>query len=185
MKAAIRVIASQVTAILSLAVGAAAQSGQTAQPTYEVNRHPVPLSALVPQDGAKPNVLLQDDVKARLDALVPAAKATGASGATLVDYGSYKLQLSVRTASGGAEVHAHWDDVMMVEAGSATLLTGGAVVGGSTDENGETHGQKIDGGQTQTLSAGDMITVRAGTPHQILLTAGTVYEAVVVKVHEP
>jgi hypothetical protein len=30
-----------------------------------------------------------------------------------------------------------------------------------------------------------MVTVRAGTPHQILVTAGTVYGAVVVKIHEP
>jgi mannose-6-phosphate isomerase-like protein (cupin superfamily) len=124
-------------------------------------------------------------VKARLDTLVAAAKASGSSGATLVDYGSYKLQLSVRTASGGAEVHAHWDDVMVVEAGSATLVTGGTVVDGTADANGETHGAKIEGGETQALTAGDTVTVRAGTPHQILVAPGTVYEAMVVKVHEP
>jgi mannose-6-phosphate isomerase-like protein (cupin superfamily) len=177
--------AIQVVAILSLAAGAAAQSGQPPQTTHEVNRHPVPLSAAIPQADVKPDVLLQPDVKARLDALVSKAKATGSSGATLVDYGSYKLQLSVRTQSGGAEVHAHWDDVMVVEAGSATLVTGGMVADGSTDADGETHGQKIDGGQTRALAAGDMVTIRAGTPHQILLEPGTVYEAMVVKIHEP
>jgi mannose-6-phosphate isomerase-like protein (cupin superfamily) len=178
-------VAVQLVVMLAVAAGAAAQEGQAAQPPLEVNRNPVPLSAPPPPSGLEPNVLLQKDVKARLDALVPAAQATGSSGATLVDYGSYKLQLSVRTASGGAEVHAHWDDVMVVEAGSATLVTGGTVVDGSTDANGETHGQKIDGGQTQALAAGDMVTIRAGTPHQILLEPGTVYEAMVVKVHEP
>jgi mannose-6-phosphate isomerase-like protein (cupin superfamily) len=171
-------------AILALAAGAAAQNGQ-AQPPHVVNPHPMQLIPGPPPEGLKPNVLLQKDVKARLDTLVPAAQATGSASATLVDYGSYKLQLSVRTQSGGAEVHAHWDDVMMVEAGSATLVTGGTVIDGTTDANGETHGQKIDGGQTQTLAAGDMVTIRAGTPHQILLAAGTVYEAMVVKVHEP
>jgi mannose-6-phosphate isomerase-like protein (cupin superfamily) len=160
-------LAVQAIAFLTVAAGVAAQNGQPAQP------------------GLKPSVLLQQDVKARLDGLVPGAKASGSSGATLVDYGSYKLQLSVRTASGGAEVHAHWDDVMVVEAGSATLVTGGTVVGGNTDADGETHGAKIEGGQTQTLAAGDTVTIRAGTPHQILLAPGTVYEALVVKVHEP
>jgi mannose-6-phosphate isomerase-like protein (cupin superfamily) len=171
--------------MVALAAGAAAQNGQ-AQPPHVVNPHPMQLiPGPPPREGLTPNVLAQKDVKARLDTLVSAAKATGSAGATLVDYGSYKLQLSVRTQSGGAEVHAHWDDVMVVEAGSATLVTGGTVIDGSTDANGETHGQKIEGGQTQTLAAGDMVTVRAGTPHQILVAPGTVYEAVVVKVQEP
>jgi hypothetical protein len=30
-----------------------------------------------------------------------------------------------------------------------------------------------------------MVTVRAGTPHQILLAPGTTYGAMVVKIHEP
>lgn len=180
MRAAISAIV-----FLALAAGAAAQSGQTARPPLQVNRDPVPLSRPLPEPGAKPSVVLEKDLKAQLDALVPAAKTSGSSSATLADYGSYKLQLSVRTQSGGAEVHAHWDDVMVVEAGSATLVTGGAVVGGTTDDAGETHGQKIEGGQTQTLAAGDTVTIRAGTPHQILLEPGTVYEAYVVKVREP
>jgi mannose-6-phosphate isomerase-like protein (cupin superfamily) len=174
-----------VMAVLSLATMTAAQNGQSAQPPIEVNRHPMPLSDTIPQTGVKPGILLEADVKARLDTLIPAAQATGSSGETLADYGSYKLQLSVRTRSGGAEVHAHWDDVIVVEAGSATLITGGTVAGGNTDGDGETRGTKIDGGQTQTLSAGDMVTIRAGTPHQILLEPGIVFEALVVKVHEP
>ncbi|HTW49075.1 MAG TPA: hypothetical protein VMD92_14075 [Acidobacteriaceae bacterium] len=178
-------VAIQVIAILSLTAGAAAQSGQAGGFSHVANPVTSLLSTAPLGPGAGANVLLQKDVRARLDALVPAARATGSSGATLADYGSYKLQLSVRTASGGAEVHAHWDDVMVVEAGSATLVTGGTVAGGSTDANGETHGVKVEGGQTQTLAAGDMVTIRAGTPHQILLAPGTVYEALVVKVHEP
>lgn len=169
-------------AVLSFAACAAAQ---TMQPPIEVNRHPVKLTSAPPLPGAKPEAFLQQDVKARLDALVPEAQSKGSAGATLVDYGTYKMQLSVRAQSGGAEVHAHWDDVMVVEAGSATLVTGGTVVDGTTDADGETHGSKIEGGETQTLNAGDTVTIRAGTPHQILLASGTVYEALVVKVHEP
>lgn len=130
-------------------------------------------------------VFVQSDVKARLEQLVPEAQAKGSSGATLADYGSYKLQLSVRAASGGAEIHAHWDDVMLVEQGSATLVTGGTVPDAKTSGDGETHGPKIVGGTEQKLSVGDMVTIRAGTPHQLLIPAGTVYGAVVVKVHEP
>jgi mannose-6-phosphate isomerase-like protein (cupin superfamily) len=125
------------------------------------------------------------DVHEQIEKLIPAAKEKGSSGATIEDYGSYKLQLSVRTSSGGAEVHAHWDDVMIVEEGTATLITGGTVVDGKTNADGETHGSKIDNGTSRTLNPGDVLTVRAGTPHQLILAPGATYGAAVVKVREP
>ncbi len=125
------------------------------------------------------------DLHARLNQIMPGAGERGSNGATLADYGSYKIQLSVRTISGGAEVHAHWDDVMTVEQGSATLITGGAVVDGKTGDDGETHGSRIDGGQSRKIHPGDVLTIRAGTPHQLILAPGAVYSAVVIKIHEP
>ena len=154
--------------------------------------HPAPQAHLAAtvmpaaqEPGAQQPVFLQKDVKARIEPLIAEAKAKGSSGATLADYGSYKLQLSVRSVSGGAEIHAHWDDVMMVEQGSATLITGGTVPDAKTNADGETHGSKIVGGQEQTLNPGDMVTVHAGTPHQLLIPVGTIYSSVVVKIHEP
>ena len=125
------------------------------------------------------------DLHAQLEKLAAEAREKGSSGTTLEDYGSYKIQLSVRTASGGAEVHAHWDDVMIVEEGSATLITGGTVVDARTSADGETHGARVENGESRTIRPGDVLTVRAGTPHQLILTPETVYGAVVVKVHEP
>jgi quercetin dioxygenase-like cupin family protein len=74
---------------------------------------------------------------------------------------------------------------MIVEEGSATLITGGTVVDGKTNADGETHGSKIENGDSRTISPGDVLSVRAGTPHQLILAPGTTYGAVVVKVHEP
>ncbi|MGC2636883.1 MAG: hypothetical protein WA294_06870 [Acidobacteriaceae bacterium] len=119
----------------------------------------------------------------RLQNLIPEAQSKGSAGTTLFNYGRYNMQLSVRTISGGAEVHAHWDDVMIVEQGAATLLTGGTVVGGQTDAAGETKGVKIEGGQSQTIAPGDIVTVPAGTPHQILLGPNVIYGAVVIKIY--
>lgn len=137
------------------------------------------------EPAAQQPVFLQKDVKARIEKLIPEAKTKGSSGATLADYGSFKVQLSVRSTSGGAEIHAHWDDVMLVEQGSATLITGGTVPDAKTNADGETHGAKIAGGQEQELHAGDTVTVKAGTPHQLLIPVGTIYSSVVVKIHEP
>jgi mannose-6-phosphate isomerase-like protein (cupin superfamily) len=164
--------------ILGVALSAAAQS-----PGSPAVSAPSGAQQSAASDSAP--VFPVSDLHARIARLIPEARSKGSSGATVEDYGSYKIQLSVRTASGGAEVHAHWDDVMIVERGSATLITGGTVVDGKTNAEGETHGSKIEGGQSRTIGPGDILTVRAGTPHQLILKPGVPYGAVVVKVHEP
>jgi mannose-6-phosphate isomerase-like protein (cupin superfamily) len=90
----------------------------------------------------------------------------------------------VRTTSGGAEVHAHFDDVMIVQQGSATLVTGGTIIDPKSTPDGETKGTGIQGGKSQTISPGDLVTVNAGVPHQLLVSPGTTYSAVVIKVRE-
>ncbi len=50
--------------------------------------------------------------------------------------------------------------------------------------DGETKGTGIQGGKSQAISVGDVVTVNAGVPHQLLVPAGTVYSALVIKVKE-
>jgi mannose-6-phosphate isomerase-like protein (cupin superfamily) len=136
------------------------------------------------QSHGKADVFSARDLKAKVEALAPEAKTKGSSGATLADYGSHKVQLSVRTASGGAEVHEHFDDVMIVQQGSATLVTGGTVIDPKTGADGETKGSGILGGLSRKISVGDVVTVNAGVPHQLLIPPGTIYAALVIKVRE-
>lgn len=136
------------------------------------------------QTGGKADVFSAAQIKALLATLGAQFATNGSPGTTLADYGSHKLQLSVRTASGGAEIHAHFDDVMIVQQGSATLITGGTVLDPMTNPDGETHGISIQGGQSRAISTGDVVTVNAGVPHQILVPAGTTYSALVIKVRE-
>jgi mannose-6-phosphate isomerase-like protein (cupin superfamily) len=129
-------------------------------------------------------VFSSSSIHKQTDALVEEAKAKGSSGATLADYGSHAIRISERTVSGGAEIHAHFDDVMMVLEGSATLITGGSVVDPHTNDAGETSGKKVENGVAQTISAGDIVHVPAGVPHQIIIAPGTIYKAIVIKVKE-
>ncbi len=124
------------------------------------------------------------DVASQMADLVIAAKASGASGATLGDYKSHAIKLSVRTGSGGAEVHAHYDDIFFVTKGNATLITGGTVVNAKTDNDGETRGSGIQNGKSQTIVQGDIVHIPAGTPHQLTIAGGDMFGGVVVKVHE-
>lgn len=129
-------------------------------------------------------VFSSQDVASQLATLVQASQATGSSGATLGDYSTHAIKLSVRTASGGAEVHAHYDDIFVVTGGKATLLTGGTVVNTQTGSDGETKGSSIQQGKSQLIQKDDIVHIPAGTPHQLIILPGEIFSAIVVKVKE-
>jgi mannose-6-phosphate isomerase-like protein (cupin superfamily) len=135
------------------------------------------------QSSSQAQVFSSKDVQAQLAHLAEQAKASGSAGATLGDYSTHSIKLSTRSKSGGAEVHVHYDDVMIVEKGTATLITGGKLVNPQTHDDGETTGTGIVAGQVQTISTGDIVHVPAGTPHQLMLRSSD-YRALVIKVKE-
>jgi mannose-6-phosphate isomerase-like protein (cupin superfamily) len=124
------------------------------------------------------------DVATQMAALTQQAKPSGSDGATLGDYKSHAIKLSVRTASGGAEVHEHFDDIFVVTSGSATLITGGTLVDAQTGSDGEVKGDRIQDGRTQKIAEHDIVHIPAGTPHQLVITPGDVFSTIVVKVRE-
>jgi mannose-6-phosphate isomerase-like protein (cupin superfamily) len=135
--------------------------------------------------GDKAQVIGAHDVQAQLVQLAPEAAAKGSSSAILSRYGNLAVMLSVRTANGGGEVHQHFDDLMIVQQGSATLVTGGTLVDPQTKPNGEIAGTSVKDGTSQKIAVGDVVIVPAGVPHQLLVPAGTTYSALVAKIKEP
>ena len=142
------------------------------------------IAAYAQNDAKKAEYFSAQDIQKQLADLAPQAKSSGSSGSTLGDYTSHQIKLSVRTSSGGAEVHAHYDDVFFVTQGQATLTTGGTVVDAKTDADGETKGPSIQDGKTQVISVGDVVHIPAGTPHQLKIASGTLFSTIVVKVKE-
>ncbi|HEY3989788.1 MAG TPA: hypothetical protein VGM02_10855 [Acidobacteriaceae bacterium] len=137
------------------------------------------------QAQSKAEIFSGQDVASQLTALVQAAKASDSSGATLGDYRSHAIKLSVRTSSGGAEIHAHYDDIFFVTDGKADLITGGSVINAKTDSDGETKGSRIENGKSKIIAKGDVVHIPAGVPHQLILVPGSIYSSIVVKVREP
>ena len=133
---------------------------------------------------SKAEVFSDQAVTSQLRALLQAAKGSGSGGATLGDYKSHAIKLSVRVASGGAEVHAHFDDIFFVTGGKAELITGGSVVNPKTDSDGETKGSSIKNGMSVTIAKGDVVHIPAGVPHQLTVAPGSEYSSIVVKVRE-
>jgi mannose-6-phosphate isomerase-like protein (cupin superfamily) len=136
------------------------------------------------QTQSKAEIFSGQALTSQLAALVQAAKGSGGSGATLGDYKSHAIKLSVRTASGDAEVHARYDDILFVTEGKADLVTGGSVVNAKTDSDGETKGSGIQNGESETIAKGDIVRIAAGTPHQLILSPGSVYSSIVIKIRE-
>jgi mannose-6-phosphate isomerase-like protein (cupin superfamily) len=98
---------------------------------------------------------------------IPAARVTAAfaKGQPLVETESYKVHASLREQPGQAEVHVRDTDIIYVLEGTATIVTGGTVVDGSTTAPDEIRGSSIRGGTEQQLARGDVFIVPNGVPH--------------------
>jgi glc operon protein GlcG len=89
-----------------------------------------------------------------------------AKGAVLFDASDkYMVHTSRREKAGMAEVHLKDADIIYVQEGAATLVTGGTVVDPKNVAADEVRGAEISGGETRQISKGDVIIVPAGTPH--------------------
>ena len=95
-----------------------------------------------------------------------AVRAKFVTGGLLLDAGAYKLDAGRRDAPGEVEYHAHTVDVMHVVEGTATVVTGGEMVGTRSVGDGEVRAQSVTGGHAHELSAGDVLAVPAGVAHQ-------------------
>lgn len=78
-------------------------------------------------------------------------------GGLLLEEQSFKLDAGRRQRPGAPELHASEVDVMRVVQGEATVVTGG-----------EIHGDRIEGGEAQAVSEGDVLAIPSGVPHQFV-----------------
>ncbi len=113
-----------------------------------------------------------------------AVDAAFATGQPLLETAGYKIHASRREGPGRAEVHVRDTDIIYVLSGSATLVTGGRLVGGQTTADDEIRGSAIEDGQARTLVKGDVVVVPNGVPHWFE-TVQAPFLYYVVKASEP
>lgn len=87
------------------------------------------------------------------------------AGMPLLETSHYKVHASHRDKTGMVEVHAKDTDIIYVLEGTATIVTGGTMVGGQTTAPDEIRGTSIDGGETRKLVKGDVFIIPNGVPH--------------------
>jgi quercetin dioxygenase-like cupin family protein len=88
-----------------------------------------------------------------------------AKGGPMVTASNLIVQGGHRDKTGQVEVHEKETDVIYVQDGEATFITGGNMIGGKLSKPGQYLGTEIQGGETHHLTRGDVIVVQAGTPH--------------------
>ena len=117
--------------------------------------------------------------------LLEAAKKGGSVTQNLETYPGSITSVSVRTASGGGELHHRWQDNFFVVSGEATEMIGGSVVDPHETTPGEIRGSRVEGGESYILHKGDVLHIAANTPHQMILAPGATCVYYVIKVEEP
>jgi hypothetical protein len=116
---------------------------------------------------------------------VAQTKPDGMGGATLERYPGHLTMLTVRTKSGGAEMHKHFNDIFIVVSGEANVLTGGTIADAKETANGEVRGTSVVGGTDNIIRKGDVLHISPGINHQTTVKPGTVFTYYVIKVEEP
>ena len=86
-------------------------------------------------------------------------------GMPLYEISNYKVHASHRDAPGVVEVHSKDTDIIYMLEGTATFVTGGAIVDGKDIEPEEIRGKDVNGGETRMITKGDVIVVPHNTPH--------------------
>ena len=107
-----------------------------------------------------------------------------AKGGSFVTAPDLSITIAHRDKPGMVEVHDKETDTMYVLDGSATLVTGGTMVGGSVTAPGQQRGSDIKGGTEHKIAKGDVVVIPAGIPHWFKEVPKTV-DYYVVKVIAP
>lgn len=107
-----------------------------------------------------------------------------AKGGTLINAPDLTVMISRRAGPGEVEVHDKETDTFYVLEGSATLITGGVMVGGRVSAPNQQRGKSINGGETHRLTKGDVVVIPAGVPHWFKEVPRSI-EYYVVKVLKP
>ena len=145
------------------------------------------LAAVAPRAAAQATATAPAEVvhAARLkqlgDSLTPGASRTAQIGRGP----NFTYAITHRDTSGGLERHEAWTDILVIQSGSATILSGGIQEGATETSPGEWRGGTARGATRQKMSAGDVVTTPAGTPHQMLLAPGEQITYIAFKVAAP
>ena len=101
-----------------------------------------------------------------------AAQAESGIGFEVPSSPGYKVLMIRRDKTGDVEVHTEMNDTIIIERGHGKFLIGGRVTGNRLVRPNEWRGGVISGAHEYDVSAGDLLLIPAGVPHQAVITSG-------------
>lgn len=113
-----------------------------------------------------------------------AKAASGNASDTLARYPNHFTMLAYRNSDGNAEIHTQNADVFIIARGKVTLITEGSVPDAKETGPNELRGAAVIGGKSVVMTAGDIVHIPAGVPHQMLVAKGDEVVYFVVKIKE-
>jgi len=126
--------------------------------------------------------------KAEIDALAAKVRSGELKGAQNLfdrDKGPYRVYTSfIDKRKGAADLHGAADEIFLIVSGAAQVTLGGEITDKKSTAENEFRGSIIKGGTTSSVAAGDMISIPAGTAHQMDASQGQVLY-LVIKINRP
>jgi mannose-6-phosphate isomerase-like protein (cupin superfamily) len=86
-----------------------------------------------------------------------------------------------RTTSSKPEVHARWDDLVIVRSGAGAIEMGDSLVGSRYRAPGERIGGKFTRSFQIVVHAGDIVRIPAAVPHAFVVSGAEALEYLVIK----
>ena len=104
-------------------------------------------------------------------------------GTTLLTSGDEQTQylLVRRTVSSVPEVHARWDDLVMVRSGNGVIEMGDSLVGSRYRAPGERVGGTFTRSRQIIVHAGDLVRIPAAVPHAFVVSGTEPLQYLVIK----
>ena len=123
-----------------------------------------------------------------IDAKTLSATAAGlgrqpVSGTTVLTSSDWQTTylLVRRTVSSKPEVHARWDDLVIVRSGTGAIEIGDSLVGSRYRAPGERIGGKFTKSWQIVVRVGDMVRIPAAVPHAFIVSGTEPLEYLVIK----
>ncbi len=138
---------------------------------------------LLAQQTAPLDPLAGVKTKAAIDGLVAKVRSGELKGAQNLferDKGPYRVYTSfIDNRKGAADIHAVDDEIFLIASGAAEVTLGGDITDKKSTAENEFRGTIIKGGTATRVAVGDMISIPAGTAHQMNATGGQVVYLVI------
>jgi len=136
--------------------------------------------SLAEQMRRRPDILTNEALTGVATEFVSRRKTTGETVLMSSDEKTFYIFVH-RTESSRPEVHARWDDLVIVKSGTGAIEMGDSLVGSELRAAGERIGGKFHRSYQIVVHAGDMVWIPAVVPHAIIVSGKEPLDYLVIK----